>query len=223
MDKIHFDTLENMMKSVSSNQLAKRAFRLLLPKKNEFFRYLITILLSLGIAIVLAFIPKTVDYLKNAATVIQSAILAVYAIVFTGYALFQALLGRTMLKKLLKVQGGIETNKTSKLQELNESFIDSMMLDIVCIIINVVMLIVLPLIPEDWLLIPDNLFFDEIIVSVLIFLYLYLSFTTLFDVKSFVGNIAGCFNLYAISRVTEMLDKKEVELVENNPDNKNTR
>lgn len=214
--KIYGDTITNFAKNVSSDQLLLRSLKVLKPRKDEAVTYIAAIGISVIISWIFSFNIDSVSYFKSASSVLLTVILALFAVVFTGYALFQALLGKKMLSILLRVgeNGKIEEKNShiSMLQTLNESFSNNLMLNYLCIILNLLITIIESAVPDDWC-ISTNIILCNWISFVLITCYLYLNFMAIFDVKSFIGNIVKAFYLFAGTEVEELKESGEIQIV----------
>ena len=136
--------------------------------------------------------------------------LALFGIVFTGYALFQALIGKEMLVRMINSTALIDKEQKSKLQESNELFAKTMMMQFLCIVVSVLLLLVLLSIPENYNLFED-IFLNEIIAWCGICVFFYISFVTLLEVKSFIFNIFELFNFHAATRVLELFKEDNQE------------
>ena len=119
---------------------------------------------------------------------LNAIILALFGIVFTGYALFQALIDNNMLERMLIVKGEKTTVQIS-----NEYFLNVMLLDIFCIILNTGLLLLLKVFPIG-LLNYGNLTVAIISTIALFCLYFTIQILVIWEMKSFVFNIFQFFN-----------------------------
>ena len=133
--------------------------------------------------------------------------LAMFGIIFTGYAIFQAILNEKMLVKMVentvKTKGGEE----SLLQNTNKSFVGLMMLVIVLIAISFLLKVSIGNFPSDFVLFNYKRV-NEYLSIFFITIYFSYTFTILYEMKCFVFNIAQLFNAYSGARIIEILERR---------------
>lgn len=226
MEKVYEDTITGLMKDMPSNKLIFHSFRILCPKKREWPMYGTVIAISMILAVLFSISQNTVEQFQNSVNLMLTVLLAVFATLVTGYALFQALLGKRMLSILLRVneKGPIRenTDHDSMLQQLNENFSDNIMLILFCIFLNIILELIGFLIKPDWCL-TENVWINIICSIGGIFCYLYLNLIALIDIKGFIGNIIKVFNLFAGTGIQEMVLNNEVEIISNEQTEKSVR
>lgn len=191
----------------SSSHLMKESLKLLCFNKENIIRKLLFIVVEIIISILIAINPDTVSICKTAISSINEVELALYAIVFTGYALFQALIGKKML--LLMVETESEKEGFSYLQKSNLYFAKLMMIQLLMIVINLALVIILTLIPVSWCAF-SAVALNIIISSICIMMILHFNFEVIWEVKSFVFNTFQLFNIHAMSRVIESQEDDEL-------------
>ena len=77
---------------------------------------------------------------ENSISIFLNVSLTLFGIIFTGYAIFQALLSNKLTLSLFEDTSTSRDNMTkSKLQETNENFVCLMMLFIFGIILNIIL------------------------------------------------------------------------------------
>lgn len=206
--QIRVEIIEKMFQRTSSSEVLYNALKILLPKKKELKRFVGTVVVCSIPAYLIGFSSDTVKLFLNGVQIINEIIVALFGIAFTGYALFQALVGSEMLKKMLSNTTGKGDKEKCKLQESNEIFVETMMLQLFCILINLFILVVGASIPEDFGLLKE-LLWNNIIAGVALEIYFYISATTIMEMKSFIYNIFQLFNLHAGTRAVEILKEKE--------------
>lgn len=202
--EIQIDIVEKMFRTSSSNKLLARSMKQLIPKKNERFKYVLALVVSILLAYMIAISEDTIPIFRDCVQILTDVAIALFGIVFTGYALFQALIGKEMLIRMLQSTVIKDKEEKSKLQETNEIFAEIMMLEFVCIIIGVILLLLLNCLPEKYIVF-RNMILNNSFAGIGIYIYLYLSFITLVEMKSFIFNIVELFNFHAGTRVMEML------------------
>jgi hypothetical protein len=202
--KINLDNVEKLLKPLSSNRIMVDAVKMFLPKWKSKKMYLMSFVFGGIPSYLMATSEKTVSIFKDGVQLINNITLALFGIVFTGYALFQALIGEEMLVRMINSTAIVDKEEKSKLQESNELFAKIMMMEFICVVICVLLLLILPCIPEDYIAF-DNMVLNEVVAGAGICVFFYLSFVTLFEVKSFIFNIFELFNFHAATRVMEIL------------------
>ncbi|MEF2247315.1 hypothetical protein [Paenibacillus sp. IITD108] len=209
--------IEKLFSSRSSRALFKEAIIEILPEKDQWASSIIFGVISAVPAGIIGVSKDTVELFYKAVSNLNSIILALFAIVFTGYALFQALVNNDLLRRLIiadakKSGKRSKEDKTrkSKLQESNEYFIKLMMLIISAIVINALLLLVIGSLPKDFYL-PLNNTFNNTMAAILIWIYFLYMFRILWEMKSFVYNMFQLFNAHAGSKAIELLKKQDEE------------
>ncbi|WP_432776071.1 hypothetical protein AAFJ72_03500 [Brevibacillus gelatini] len=209
--------IEKLFSSRSSWTLFKEALIDILTEKDSRSSILVFGIISIIPAGLIGVSKDTVELTYKAVSNLNSIILALFAIVFTGYALFQALVNNDLLRRLLiadakksrKVSGDDNAGR-SKLQESNEYFIKLMMSIISAIVINVLLLLVIGSLPKDFCL-PLNNTINNTMAAILIWIYFLYMFRILWEMKSFVYNMFQLFNAHAGSKAIELLKKQDEE------------
>lgn len=204
--EIKIETVEKMLQPTSSKKIIYESLKMVIPKRRYIFKYVGCILVSVIPAYFISTSSQTIELFSDSVQIFNDLIVAIFGIVFTGYALFQALIGKEMLIRML--QNINKTSEKSKLQETNEVFVTTMMLHVVCIIINTIILIYLKAIPGNYCM------FENIVLNIStsfigIVFYFYISFIALIETKSFIFNIFQLFNFHAGARVMEIMRNKD--------------
>lgn len=150
------------------------------------------------------------DYIKNFTTILDASItitLALFAIIFTGYALFQALTNGNSLKRLLTAN--IKEQSFFKTYNLYFFILSISFLSI--IFLSFILVTIFKIIDPEWYLklLPPKVNF--ILANILVSFYLTLVINIICEVKSFIFNLYQVFNLNAFSNGIEMVKKKERE------------
>lgn len=146
---------------------------------------------------------KYVEILVNST---DTLMLGLFAITFTGYALFQALTSGHTLISFLKER----TKNMSKFEEFNLSFFSLTLGYLFIISINYILKISLPII-VDFKLLNFLGSFKNNIVNISIYFYFVFNIFLLLEMRSFIFNLFQCFNVNAISHGIKYLkdDKKD--------------
>lgn len=207
-EEIKSDIIEKMFEPTSSNVILFDTLRMFVPARKGKGIYILAGLLSTIPAFLAATSSQTVEIFRNFVQLTRDVSLTMFGIVFTGYALFQALIGKEMLIRMLKdtIKEGEE--EKNRLQETNELFVKTMMMQFICISVSVILTLLLICIPNEFNLL-KNKCWNELLAFCGIFLFVYISFVTLIEIKSFVFNIFQWFNFHAIARLMEVLKEEE--------------
>lgn len=201
---------ENIIKlfsDESSNKVFLRAFRILKISKAEWKKSLIILILCLVPTIIISSSLDTVMLFHASVECILNGIIALFGIVFTGYAFFQALINKELLVRMLASVKEEEGKQVSKLQETNENFIDLMMMMLLSIIIGLFLKIVVTSIPKDFVL-WNNRYCNNGFAGLLIEVYFAFCATIIWEIKSFIFNIFQLFNAHAGARAIEIIDEE---------------
>lgn len=138
--------------------------------------------------------------------------LAIFGITFTGYALFQALIGTNALEVMLKRKIG----NYSTLKTYNLYFFILSISYIVIITCNFILKIIfksgINVIINDYL----GLSQYNILIVTFILIYLCINVYFILETKSFILNIYYCFNMSVFSEGIEIIKNKPVEENEKN-------
>lgn len=206
--EIRVEIIEKMFQHTSSREVVYSALKILLPKRKKIKAFIGILGVCAIPAYLISFSSDTVQLFINGVQTINDVILALFGITFTGYALFQALVGKEMLKKMLSNTTNDKKDEKSKLQESNELFVETMMLQLLCIVINLFILIVGECIPNNFRLF-EELLWNNVMAGIGIEIYFYVSAITIIEMKSFIYNIFQLFNLHAGARAVEILREKK--------------
>ena len=161
------------------------------------------------IALILGINPNIIVLVENSISIFLNVSLTLFGIIFTGYAIFQALLSNKLTLSLFEDTSTSRDNMTkSKLQETNENFVCLMMLFIFGIILNIILNIIIPVIPSNFCLF-NNMTVNCVIAIILIDIFLYIMGVMIWRMVSFIGNIFHLFNAYAVSKLIEALNEEK--------------
>lgn len=208
--EIRLDMVEKLFQYTSSNELVEKAKEILKPQKKEKNKYIVIIIFCAILSSCVAISKDTVNIFRDIVQNINDIILALLGIVFTGYALFQALIGKEMLRRMINSTVGTGKKEKSKLQEANELFAEVMTLDFICVIINIVLIIIGRCIPANAILFKE-MWLNNLLAGLGIGFYFYVIALTLLEVKSFIYNMFQWFNLHAGTRLMEIMNQKDDE------------
>lgn len=188
----------------SSLQVLRDALVHLKPDRKSSLRVLLFVLLEAFISLIIATQPNTIPLLKEVMTLIVSIIIALLAIVFTGYTLFQTLINDTLLITLLSV----DIKQNANLVNTNKYFAEVMILQIFSLLLNLLLAVFSIILPSDWCLTANNII-NESLAFLGILVILFINMESIWEMKSFIFNLYQMYNLHAYSRLLELKDKEK--------------
>lgn len=192
--------LESMFKLKSSENLLLRSFKIFLPKKDNLLKCICFFMVSALCAFIIGFSLSTVTAMKSVIETFITVYIGLLGVTFTGYAFFQALITGKLIEILVDTPN--EKKKENKFSEMNESFVELMLLYISFLTLNIVLKILLSTVDDTF-----KMFNDVTVNSALtitgIWVYTYCSLIAVWHVKSYVYNIFQVFNLHAIGEYIE--------------------
>lgn len=196
--------IENI-ESIAQNRHLKNLSRDMLSEirfsKKSLFQYFISITSAIILSYVLTYKGNTVELMAYAVEVINGGDLAFLAIIFGTYAIFQALMTDSVIWVLLKSDNNL-------LNISNKSFLHLILLYLVNIMINIVLLILLKAIPDEYCFF-DSLAVCNIAAFVLELIYFTYSFLIFYEMKNFTVNLYQMFNVYNIYRALDLVEKND--------------
>ena len=192
--------LESMFKPKSSENLLLRSFKIFLPKRNNLLKCICFFMASALCAFIIGFSLSTVAAMKSVIETFITVYIGLLGVTFTGYAFFQALITGKLIEILVDTPN--EKKKENKFSEMNESFVELMLLYISFLMLNIILKILLSSVDDTFKM------FNEVTVNNVwatmgICIYIYCSLIAVWHVKSYVYNIFQVFNLHAIREYIE--------------------
>ncbi|MDX5475907.1 MAG: hypothetical protein LPK00_10280 [Bacillaceae bacterium] len=140
---------------------------------------------------------------------INGIIIPIFAVIITGYAIFQALANGPTLIRMVSVKH--ESNKTetlSKFAVYNLYFYGLSIFYLFLIVINFFLSITLSFIDDNWSLIFISKAQNEIISSILITIYILVVLNFLIELKSFIFNLFQIFITNGVNATTQHLEEE---------------
>lgn len=199
--------------NIDSTQMLRAAFELIKIKRESIKRKVIFLIPISIVCLMLTMSKETISQTESILEMINTVILSLFAVVFTGYALFQALMGDKLLLLLLMTESTNDNDASSKLEEANIYFVKVMLLQFFLVMVNLSVRIFLKLIPADWTLF-DSIAWNERICFVMLLILLYVNMDVIWETKSFIFNVFQLFNLHAFSRTVDILEKESDDKAE---------
>lgn len=143
--EINIEVLLKLFEKQKSGKLVLNSLEIFKMTKENCKKQICLYLIALIVAMYVGMVPLTVQVLASSIQTIIDIILALFGVVFTGYAFFQALINNEFLIRLVK-DVNIKKEKC-KLQETNEMFVECMILNLLSILISLILKIVVESIP----------------------------------------------------------------------------
>ena len=154
-------------------------------------------------AFIMAKRTDTIGLTENVLQVVITVMLAFLAVVFTGYAFFQALINDKLLVSMIATGD----NKNNKLSEANIYFAEVMIFQIGCMLLDLLVIVFMIVLPEDWTLLSNNML-NEAFATIGISFLLYCNVESIWEMKSFIFNVFQLFNLHAYSRIAKIQENQ---------------
>lgn len=191
-----FENAEKLKQKTSSHKVFLDSLAILKPTHDSWKRKVAFLFPEVFIAITMSKQVNTIAMLNDIALVLITILVALIAIVFTGYAFFQALINDKLLIVLLSV----EDEKSGNLLNTNKYFAEVMVFQLSCLLLNLMVVVLTIITPEDWYLFSNNIA-NEVLSTILILSVFHCNVESLYEMKSFIFNVFQLFNLYAYSRM----------------------
>ncbi len=209
-DNDQIEAVERMLKAEKSEDLLKQSFGIYLKfDRGNIISRIIIILISIYFSIKISTI-ETVIVMRDISSVMLDVALAVFGIIFTGYALFQAVLNKELITIFMQ---DIKKDKKTKeckntLHITNWNFVQLMFQFAVMIFVNLFLRISLFIIPDNFCV--CSLEIVNVILSIIaLFVYFYHVMVILWRLISFLYNIYELFNTYAVSEYISSIDNNK--------------
>lgn len=203
---IKISIIEKLFISDSSKNMLFHAFAVFKPSKSNIISLIVLFLFSLVPAAIISCGENTVSSFLVSVDLALNVMLGLFGIIFTGYAIFQAILNEKLLIKMLQETKGEGDKEESLLQLSNESFVGLMLLTIFGIIVSFFLKLILGGIEVEFSLFSSE-FVNESCSAVLCTIYFFFNAVVIWEMKSFVFNIFQLFNAYSGARIIEILEK----------------
>lgn len=207
MSQIKIDNIEKLLRSEPSEKLLIKAIKGLKSNKKNWKSRTILTVICIILGIMIGTHANTVSIFQEAIDAILNVSLAIFGIIFTGYALLQAFMNKQLLIQLISntKKGGAE--EKSSLQDINENFAYLMILYTLAVVITLILKIVMLCVPNE-LAILEDLYINNAIASFAIILYFEFIGIILWRTIGFISTIYQLFNAYAVTQIIEILDEE---------------
>ena len=194
---------EKLTEKSNSNKVFLQSLKILKPNKSNFLHKLIFGIIEVTVAFIMAKRTDTIGLTENVLQVVITVMLAFLAVVFTGYAFFQALINDKLLVSMIATGD----NKNNKLSEANIYFAEVMIFQIGCMLLDLLVIVFMIVLPEDWTLLSYNML-NEAFATIGISFLLYCNVESIWEMKSFIFNVFQLFNLHAYSRIAKIQENQ---------------
>ena len=174
--------------------------------RKSLLQYCFSITTAMILSYIITYKSNTVELMLESVEIINGVALAFIAIIFGTYSIFQALMTDDVIWALVN-------EKSNLLSIGNKSFLHWILLYLINIIINVILLIVLKCIPNDFCFF-ENVNITNATAFGLECIYFGFCFLLFFEMKNFTVNMYQMFNVYNSYRTLEILKSKLSELPE---------
>lgn len=211
MDDRRIEALEEMLEDSKSEILLKKSFGIFRINRGNVISRVVIGILSMAISFMIGYL-NTIEILNIVIPAILDALLAMFGIVFTGYAFFQALLSKEHLSVLIEdVQVDKKKNKAQNtLFKTNWNFVQLMMQFLISIFATLLLQTVLSCMPTNFCLF-GNMWLNVILASFLIMIYVFHLMVIMWRMISFVFNIYQLFNSYAVAKYLSYIKNENDE------------
>lgn len=199
------DPIEELLEQKASESLLIESFGIYKLKKSNLLKCLVFGILCAILSYAIGVSNDTINIFTSIVDTTLSIVLALLGIAFTGYTFFQALINGKLIELL--ISGRNQKINKNNFTEINESFVELMMLYISITIISFFLKIFCASV-DGGLWLTKNLTINNMLAMLGSFVYLYISVMAIWHIKSFVYNIFQLFNMRA---VREYLDLKKKE------------
>ena len=188
----------NIRKNQKPSNLFKSAISEIRLNKKSRAQYIVSMSIALFLSYISVYKSNTVLTMLSAVEVINGASLGLIAIIFGTYAIFQALMTDSVVWAMLESENNL-------LDIGNKSFLNTILLYWFEIMVNVVLLIILNVVPEEFCIF-ESLEATNFIAFILSSIYFGYCFLLIYEIKNFTVNLYQMFNLYNVCRGLEILE-----------------
>lgn len=202
-DKVEKNLYE-LIDERNTNQIIRESIQEIKLCKLSVWQYLSSIIISIVVSLMISFSTKTVSLFLDYVDSINEVILVLLGVVFGAYSIFQALLGKSVLKYLIEDENNI-------LKQSNRTFLNLTILYMCGIVGNIVLKICLKIIPSGFLLIRGSLLTSNIIALILITSYSTFMLLIILETITFAINLYKMFCTYNTANILELIDEDEDE------------
>lgn len=199
------NNLKDLLKEKNFKNIIFEGIKLIKPSKNRIIGIIIILLIITKPTIDIITSNQTIEKIVSILEFSNDIIKDFFGIVFTGYALFQALIGVNSLKQMLINKIG----KYSSFKTYNLYFFTICIMYLSIILLNYLLLIIFNNFDFNFI---NKLICNRgknIIEYIFIIGYIAINIFAISEIKSFLVNMYLCFNLSVFSEGIEMVKNIE--------------
>lgn len=216
-DKLIENTIDLLeLKKLKSTELFLKSIKNFKLSTERAFFLLFVFCLSMYILMGMVF-PNTsaITIITDLAINVNTVVVPIFAVIITGYAIFQALANENTIITLLSVN---HEDKVSKFAVYNLYFFGIVCCYLIIIIANFITLFVFKNIPVDWMNSNFSVVVNETIAAVCISFYFIIILNFLIEIKSFIYNLFQVFITSATaSSISNIKKSNEIQTTNNIP------
>lgn len=199
------EALESILEEENSKIVTKNAFKCIEVSRFNVIVSIIMVVMLFPAILGVSFSNHTISSIINIIEVFKDLTITLFGIVFSGYALFQAFCSKELITKML-----IYKAKNKNLfQEYNLSFFLLSKLYLAMIIINIVLLMILDNIPQNYELPFFSSYTNNVLTTIFLTLYTFFSIYSILEIRSLIYNIYQAFNINSLNIGIDILNGKE--------------
>ncbi len=192
---------ENLKEKLDSSRVLIDSLKILKPNATNFIRKGFLLVIEAYFAWKMVTQTDTIVLTKDIFEVFITILIALIAIVFTGYTFFQALINDKLLITLLSVN-----DERGNLSGTNKYFAKVMVFQMACTVVDLFIIIFAIIVPNDWNAFENELV-NEILSGLFLLCILHCNIESIWEMKSFIFNVFQLFNLHAYARIQAIQDK----------------
>jgi len=193
--------LKELLKEKKFKNILLAGLKLMKPSKIRILSLIIILIVMIKPSIDIISSNHTLESIISICEFSNDIIKDLFGIIFTGYALFQALIGVNSLKQMLIINIG----KYSTFKTYNLYFFMISIIYLSIILLNYILLIIFKNVDTSFInaFVPNNI--KNIFEFIFIIGYVTINIFAISEIKSFLVNMYYCFNLSVFSEGIEMV------------------
>jgi hypothetical protein len=180
--------------------------------KLSLIRQIVLIISGIFIYIFLQFFlfdqVSAVKIISDLTVNLNAIMVPIFAVVITGYAIFQALANGSTLIRMISINHGEQLNKFAV---YNLYFYGLSLFYLALIVINSLFLFTIKYVKEDWSFYLFSSYQNELICATIITIYILVVLNFLIELKSFIYNLFQIFITNGVIATTDYLEENKGE------------
>lgn len=201
----------------SSNELVVNSFKEIIPKLNSLPIFLFVIVISFSFSLYLGTSQETVTMFRETSGILSEFMMAIFGIIFTVFAIFQALLTDDYLNVLLD-RDPSSTQADDTFLSSNYAYLEHMLaIYFFVMAIDLVITLAISTIPDNFVISSVN-GLNNTLAVLLLTIYFSLNLWVAVELKSIIYNVSKLFRIFLMSRIVGKAENNsnEKEEGENN-------